>query len=292
MFWASSGEPSLESIRAALAARRWGDVESGLRRWLQRHPGDGDAWEMLGGVLFDRGRMDDALAALRQVREADPGWANAQVLIGEIALRRRRLAEAEESFRRSIGRDRRAVEPLERLASLLTLERRPAEARSVLRQLFRITRDPRHLADSILVSDLESEVRDRDPGLEAYWRQTPDDPWLRRAWGLLLLARGRSAEALPHLEAAAGAFEEDPLGRFALAECRMALGLPVDVGSVLGSPPSRAADAARWWVLRSRLAEARGRDEAALEDLEKAIAADPRNAEGQFRLGQALVRRG
>ena len=198
---------------------------------------------MLGGVLFDRGRMEDALAALRQVREVDPGFVNAQTVIGEIAVRQRRLAEAERSFRRAAGLNRRAVEPLERLASLLSLERRPAEARSVLRQLFQITRDPRHLADSILISELESEVRDRNPELEEFRKQTPDDPWLARVWGLSLLSRGRSAEALPHLEAAAMAFDEDPLGRFALAECRLALGIPVDDVSVLGSPPSRAADA-------------------------------------------------
>ena len=72
----------------------------------------------------------------------------------------------------------------------------------------------------------------------------------------------------------------------------MALGIPVDDLSILGSPPSRAADAARWWVLRSRLAEVRGRDEETLESLRKAVSADPRNAEGHFRLGQAMIRRG
>ncbi len=292
VFWVSSRQPSLEMIRRAVAARRWAEVEAGLRHWLQRHPQDGDAWEMLGGLLFDQGRLEDALSALRQVREVDAGWVNAQIVIGEIAVRQHRLPEAEQSFRRAAGRNRRAAEPLERLVSLLSLERRPAEARSVLRRLFQITLDPRHLADSILISQLEFEVRDLSLELEEFLKQTPDDAWLRRVWGLFLLSRGRSAEALPHLEAAATAFEEDPLGRFALAECRMALGIPVDDLSLLGSPPSRAADAARWWVLRSRLAEAQGRDEETLESLRKAVAADPRNAEGQFRLGQVLIRRG
>jgi len=267
-------------------------VEAGLRRWLQGHPRDGDAWEMLGGLLFDQGRMDDALTALRQVREVDPGWVHAQTVIGEIAIRQRRLAEAEQTFRRAAERSRRAVEPLERLASLLSLERRPAEARSVLRRLFQITHDPRHLADSILISQLESEVRDLSPELEEFLKQAPDDPWLRRVWGLFLLSRGRSAEALPHLEAAATALEEDPLGRFALAECWMALGIAVDDLSLLGSPPCGAADKARWWVLRSRLAEVRGGDEETLENLRNAVSADPRNAEAHYRLGQVMIRRG
>src|SRR5205823_3220094 len=62
--------------------------------------------------------------------------------------------------------------------------------------------------------------------------------------------------------------------------------------SVLGSPPSRAVDAARWWVLRSRLEEAWGRDRDALNSLEKAVAADARNQEAHHRLGRALIRRG
>jgi tetratricopeptide (TPR) repeat protein len=236
--------------------------------------------------------MDDALAALQHVRESDRGWVNAQTVLGEIAVRQHRLAEAEQCFRRAAERDPRAVDPLERLVSLLTLERRSAEIHSTLRQLFQATHEPRHLADCILISELESEVRDLNPDLEAYRKQTPEDPWLRRVWGMYLLARARPAEALPDLEAAALAFDEDPLGRFALAECRMELGLPVDDSSILGAPPSRPADAARWWVLRSRLAQARGRNEEALDHVRKAIAADPRNAEAHFRLGQALVRRG
>jgi enediyne biosynthesis protein E4 len=212
-FWDSFREPSLETIRIAVATRRWDDVEAGLRRWLKRHPHDGDAWEMLGGLLFDQGRMDDALKALRHVRTVDKGWVHVQIVISDIAIRRRRLAEAEQTLRRAAERDSRAVEPLERLVSLLSLERRTAEARSVLRRLFEITRDPRHLADSILISQLELGVRDLTPDLEEFVKETPDDPWLRRVCGLLLLSRGRSAEALPHLEAAAMALEDDPLGR-------------------------------------------------------------------------------
>jgi tetratricopeptide (TPR) repeat protein len=292
LFWASPRETSLAAIQRAADARRWDDVEAGLRRWLQDHPRDGNAWEWLGGLLFERGRIDEALAALRRVREGDQGFVQSQVLIGEIAVKGHDLGEAERAFRRAAGHDRRAVEPLERLVSLLVLERRTAEARDELRRLFRITRDPRHLADSILIARQESEVHDLGPEIEEFLRRTPEDPWLRRAWGLFLLSRGRAAEASPHLEAAAAAFDNDPLGRFALAECRMALGVATDDLSILGPPPDRAVDAARWWVLRSRLAEAWGRDDQSLESLRKAVDADPRNSEAHYRLGQALIRRG
>src|SRR5262249_37308790 len=148
----------------------------------------------LGGLRFEQGLMEEALTALQRVREADLGWVHAQTMIGEIAIRRRRLAEAEHAFRRASERGRRAVAPLERLSSLLVLERRTAEARSVLRQLFTITHDPRYLVDSILVSEIETEVHDLSPEIEEFLKQTPDDPWLRRVWGLYLLSQGRPAE--------------------------------------------------------------------------------------------------
>jgi len=281
-----------DSIQKAAAEKNWSAVEAGLRRWLREHPRDGDAWEMLGGLHFDQGRAEDALDAFRQIRPVDEGWVHAQTMIGEIAVGRHDLAEAEQSYRRAAEGGRRAVEPLKRLSSLLVLERRPAEARDVLRRLFTISRDERFLAESILVSQLESEIRDASPDLEEHLRHTPHDPWLRRAWGLFLLSHGRPAEALAHLEAAALSFDDDPLGRFALAECRMELGISGDDLAILGSAPSHAPDIARWWVLRSRLAEAWGRSDDVIPCLREAVLADPRNAEAHYRLGQAMRRRG
>ena len=281
-----------DSIQKAAASKRWSEVEAGLGGWLKEHPGDGDAWEMLGGLLWDQSRPEDALDAFRQVRPADEGWVHAQTMIGEIAVARHDLAEAERSFRRAAEGGRRAVEPLKRLSSLLVLERRPAEARDVLRRLFTISRDPRFLAESILVSQLESEIRDASPDLEEDLRHAPEDPWLRRAWGLFLLSHTRPAEALDYLEAAAFAFDDDPLGRFALAECRMEMGVSQDDLSILGPMPRHAPDIARWWVLRSRLAEAWGHGDDVIACLREAVSADPRNAEAHYRLGQAMMHRG
>jgi tetratricopeptide (TPR) repeat protein len=247
---------------------------------------------MLGGLLFDRGRNHEALSALRRVREEDEGWLHSQTLIGEIAIRQHRIAEAERILGGAAQRDRRAIEPLRRLVYLLFLERRPAEARPLLWRLYKITRDPRHLAVCSRLSLVEADERDSGAEVGEFLRQTPDDPWLRRAWGLFLHSQGQPVQALPHLEAAASAFENDPTGRFALAECRMALGFAVVDLSILGSRPSSALEAARWWVLRSRLEEVWGKADDALQSLRKAVSADPQNQEALHRLGRALMRRG
>jgi tetratricopeptide (TPR) repeat protein len=291
VFWQAGQAPSLAAIRKAANEKRWNEVEEGLRRWLKERPRDGDAWRMLGGVLFDHGRWDEATEALRHVPEGDAAWAPSQELLGEIAVQRHDLPTAERAFRRAAEGGRASVEPLKRLASLLVLERRTAEAHDVLRRLFRATQDPQYLADGLLLAHVDSEVRDLSPELEQYLNVAPGDPWLRRAWGLYLASRGRADEALPHLEAAARTFKDDPIGRFALAECRMALGVAVDL-DVLGAPPSKAPDAARWWVLRARLAGALSLPEKVLASLRKAVATDPSHAEAHYRLCQELTRRG
>ena len=94
------------------------------------------------------------------------------------------------------------------------------------------------------ISRIESDVRDLGPEIEDFLRQTPEDPWLRRAWGLFLLSHGRPGEALAHLEVAATTFEDDPMGRFALAECRMALGV-LEAGSLHPRHRSRAEASTR-----------------------------------------------
>ena len=152
---------------------------------------------MLGSLLFDRDRQEEALVALGRVREANEGWTHARTLLAEIAIRRHDLGEAEQLLRQAAERDRRAIEPRERLVYILVLERRPAEAYSVLRELYALDRDPRRLADCILVSRIESDVRDLSPEIEAFSAQTPEDPWLRRAWGLFLLSQVGRARPSP-----------------------------------------------------------------------------------------------
>src|SRR4051812_19699877 len=63
-------EETWASIQVAADAERWTELEDGLRRWLNRNPRDDKALMMLGSLLFDRGREDEALSALGRVREA------------------------------------------------------------------------------------------------------------------------------------------------------------------------------------------------------------------------------
>ena len=161
-------------------------------------------------------------------------------------------AEAEAAFRELTAGLPDAVAPRQRLIYLLSLQQRSGEAREQLRQLARITNDPRVLVDLALQGLREQEeVRSIGPELVEFLEKTPDDPFLRRARGLALLYQGKAAEALPHLEAAADNLANDPAGRFALAECRLAVGEPLDADGILGPRPESPAGLASWWLFHN-----------------------------------------
>jgi tetratricopeptide (TPR) repeat protein len=286
-----SPERRWAAIEVALAQRRWAEAEAQLRRWVQAHPDDGRAWLRLGGVLGFQGQDDAAERAFQRVKVSDGAWAVAQMLIGEGAIKRHDLPAAERAFWAVAEKEPAAVDPRRRLVYLLTLTQRPEEAKTILSELYDLTGDLRHVATLVGMATPEGDTRDLARELEVFYKHTPDDPWMGRAWGLMLLRVGRGAEARPHLEAAAAAFENDPAGELALAECQIATADLDAAEKTLGpgSPAKRPDQEARWWFLRGDLHDARGHTALALASWQHTLAIDPRNRAAHYRVGQALI---
>lgn len=279
-------------IQSLIKLEQWEQAEPHLKRWVSTHPNDGKAWDALAHALIEADRTSEAIDVLRRVPRASSSWSHSQTMLAGLLLKQNELAEADRVLREVVQHDPNAIEALERLTVLHVMLRRPAEAYDTLRRLYELTRDPRPLADSLLIAHLESELRDLSPELESHLQKTPDNPWLRRVWGLYLHAHNRPSEALPHLEAAAQSFRNDPVGRFALIECRSTLGIADNPLQTLGDEPAVSADAARWWVLRARIEHAAGQLENARRSLERALVSNPRDPEAHYRLGQLLIQNG
>ncbi|WP_169980163.1 FG-GAP-like repeat-containing protein [Tautonia rosea] len=285
-------EPSWDAILKASQDQQWPQVERLLRDWIDRRDDDGRARLMLAQLLVSSNREGEAARTLAAVPQADPAFAEARSFLGEMALAASDTARAELAFRQAAESDPKAVSPRGRLIYLLSLQLRTAEARETLWEIFEATGEPGVLIDLVLeATKAEIDVRGIGPEIEQFLRQSPNDPFLRRAHGLALLWKGELTEALPHLEAAAEALVDDPLGRFSLAECRTQLGLPVTLPDDLGPIPESPADAARWWLFLGRLQEADA-PEAAADHYREALAANPLSAEAHHRLSQVLARLG
>ena len=281
-----------DEIERAARGRRWAEVRPRLERWIAAHPSHGESRILMADLELRLKHRDPAVEWLRSVGPADPSWAKAQMLLGTLAVGERRAADAGRIFRGVADRDPRAIEARRNLLYLLGLQMRTAEARSVLWELYRVEDDPRVLIDLVLETLTDPDVRGLAPELELLVARTPEDPMLQRAWGMSLLYQGRAGEALPRLEAAARSVENDPSGRFALAECLLMLGRTVDADRILGPVPEHPVDASQWWVYRGRLEESAGKLDRSIASLERAAQLNDRNREAHFRLGQALRRLG
>ena len=246
---------------------------------------------MLARNRLRQRRRGEVAEVLQPIPETSSAWVEAQSILGDLAIGEHRAGLAERTFQKLADHETRAIEPRQRLFYLFSLQQRTAEARSVLWQMYHIRDDPHILLDLVLemLTDQE-DVRGLAPELEQFLATTPDDPFLRRAWGMGLLHQGRAPEALAHLEAAASLLENDPIGRFSLAECRILLGQPVEIEEVFGSIPERPSEAAQWWLFRGRIEETTGFLERSVSSFERAVALQPDGREAHFRLGQALQR--
>ena len=172
------------------------------------------------------------------------------------------------------------------------VQQRPELTREILWELYYLTREVRHLAaltglELIGIDDVDALA----PLLAPYLRQSPRDVWLRRAHGIIKLRQGNPREALPYLEDVT-LLDGDLPGRFALAECHIALSHHVDLDAILGSLPLEPKDQARRWALMAQVEETFGHAPRSLADWRRAVVAEPENRANQYRLGQALVRSG
>ena len=85
---------------------------------------------------------------------------------------------------------------------------------------------------------------------------------------------------------------DDPFGRFALAECRILNGGPVQIDSVLGLQRSVPNESAQLWLFRGRIEETTGQIDRAVDSFARAVTLRPEGREAHFRLGQLLKRLG
>ncbi len=239
-FWAVRSRivrksPDWEQIERAKSRRRWAEMEDLLTRWIANKPDHAQARLMLADLQLGLGRRADAVSGLSSVPQSNPAWVEAQTMLGELAIREHRAADAERILRQVAEHDAQALGPRQRLIYLFGMQQRTAEARTILWEIYRIRGDPRVLVDLVLELLLDQQdVRGLAPELEQFVERTPDDPFLARAWGMSLLYQGRASQALAHLESAARQLTNDPLGRFALAECRIMTGGSIDPEAVLG----------------------------------------------------------
>jgi len=121
----------VDRIRHGLEHHQAGDLqsaESAYREALDLAPDHPDAHHLLGSLLGESGRLDEALERLQQAARLDPSAAAARSDIGNVYRAQGRLEEAEAAYRGAIAIDAESSNAHRNLGDLLNFQGHVDEA--------------------------------------------------------------------------------------------------------------------------------------------------------------------
>lgn len=248
-------------------------------------------------VSFEKSRLIPVNLWYRQL--SDPNLRNHPRLM-EAVIRQLEIARQANKMKSPDSESRQdpvtmAIE--ENSMRLYDEQLRTGEALDHLWKVFVVSGNADALCDWVSKSmEANIDFRGLETILIGFMTGDPENPFVRRAMGLLFWSQGRFAEAEPLLRSAAMMLDDDPHGRFAWAECRQELKLPFEPENIMGliSPENAnfRTQEARRLVLLARLFETAGDMRRVADSLEAAVRINPWDREAWFRLIPSRVANG
>jgi tetratricopeptide (TPR) repeat protein len=273
--------------QADITAGRLEDAEAHLARLARVRPLTVRERLLRARAARDRGRIDEALAALDGPREPQhrPDAALLAARRGSLELDRHRFRAAEAQLNRALTLDPGCAEARRTLIDLYALQGRPAE---IAAQAHALAGDGTLDFFYLYVWTL-GRREGLDPAERAEWLEgavaaDPDDRESRVALAECLRRLGRLDGADAALDALP---RTDPETRAARARIALDRGDTGRAAALLGDGLD-GDDHPALALLRGRLALIRGDAAAAVAQFRAALRADPDDRETQFGLGQAL----
>ena len=193
----------LDALAASLRdQKKLDEAESIVRRILQRHPNDADAYKNLALVEADRGRPKLAEIALANARKLDPQDAGIPNTLGILAMRGGEAASARDRFAEAVQLDPRYAPAWANLGAVALAYGDPAAAREAYAKAAELDPD-RYETHLGLAWALESLNKPAEARAE-YERVLALRPGEEDA----LFGRGLALKADNQLAAAKAVFEE------------------------------------------------------------------------------------
>lgn len=128
LFAAAGVAPSYEHARVLWLESRHGEARDILHRLLDDQPDHPDGHNLLGAVLIEFGKLDEAARHFQRSLAIRPGRAAPLNNLGAVHLARNALDDAEACYRKAIESDPDYVEALTNLGSLCNVRGRYQEA--------------------------------------------------------------------------------------------------------------------------------------------------------------------
>ncbi len=183
--------------------QRWDLAERELRGLLGIDPAHAPAHALLGDVLVQAGRLDEALVAARESVAVDPAYDGGYHAMAVVQMSRNRLDEAVEAIGCAIRCDPDDCDHFGLLAHIRYLQQRWPDALAAADQ--GLERDPED-TDCLNLRSLSLTKLGRsdeaNESLEASLARDPDNPYTHQAQGYAKLHQGQAEQALRHFQEA------------------------------------------------------------------------------------------
>jgi len=176
--------------------QRYSEAELVARSIVKNSPQDGFIWKVLGVLLKQMGRNDDALSAMQKTVRLAPNDPDASNILGVILHDMKRLDEAEASYRRALRVNPNHVEAHSNLGNILKDRGQLVEAETNYRHALRLRPDY-----AVALYNLGIVLKDmgRLSEAEASYRRalgiTPNDAEILNNLGIALQGMDRLNEA-------------------------------------------------------------------------------------------------
>jgi predicted O-linked N-acetylglucosamine transferase (SPINDLY family) len=172
------------------------EAEKACRQALQMKPMSAPTHALLGDILLDQNRIDDAIEAFQFAIRARPGHSFPRIRLAEAQRRAGRLQEVERTLRDAVVACPRDLEAYHTLAMFLAAQGNLEEAESILRDVTR--RRPDHLPTHASLVDVMlrgGRLAEAEQACRDAIRGNPKAALLHAQLGHVLVPLGRLAEA-------------------------------------------------------------------------------------------------
>jgi tetratricopeptide (TPR) repeat protein len=273
----------LEQAWDEFGAGRYDRAAAALDRRARRCTPTARDWALRALLAQARGRIEDALVALRQIPDADPLAARAWLQAGSLEFRRGRAPAAEAALLHALKLDPKLAEARRELAYLYALQLRRRDCNEQYRALAElIAPDVKILVIWCQIDCSVWQAEEVRTKTERFVQADPGDRWSR----LALAESLRSLRRLDEAEVVLGPLAEtDPDARAARARLAWERGDIETAEARAAHGPDRDPALER---LRGQLALARRDGAAAIEHFRSALRADLADRDVLHGLGLAL----
>ena len=288
--------PRLVEIRKWAMAGNWPRAEAEVNVYLARRPKDADALMLAAQVAGAQHQLDRCAQLLDRVPDNSPLKSEALLRHGQVLWQLDDARGAEQSWqsaiRRAVGQELRRflILPRSELVALFALERRAAEARTLIWEMYPDHQERWRLLLALARLDARSTSPQVGvPKLERIIERDPADVNARVALASYLIDLSRWDEAAEHAERCLELNPSEPRALEIVLQCHLR-NQQWDAMDQALRRPDLDPNSALIWRLRGQRLEAGGQRKEAEASFREALRLNPNDLVAHFQLAQLLLR--